>query len=70
MKSDFPDSNLFQDPLEYDSRTHHSNMDVYDRLSAEDLMQASVVMASFVYHSAMRDEKLSRKSLPEPRNRN
>ncbi len=65
-----PGFQFIQDPLEYDSRTHHSNMDVFDRLSAEDLMQASVVMASFVYHASMRDEKLPRKSLPEPRIRN
>ena len=64
-----PGFQFIQDPLEYDSRTHHSNIDVFDLLSAEDLMQASVVMESFVYHASMRDEKLQRKSLPEPRNR-
>jgi hypothetical protein len=41
-------------------------MDVYDRLLAGDLMQAAVIMASFVYHAAMRDEKLPRKPLPKP----
>jgi hypothetical protein len=40
-------------------------MDSYDRVSANDLMQASIVVASFVYHTAMRDEKLPRKPLPE-----
>jgi len=58
-----PGFQFIQDPLEYDSRTHHSNMDVFDRLQEEDIKQASVIMASFVYHAAMRDEKLPRKPL-------
>ncbi|HEU0178604.1 MAG TPA: M20/M25/M40 family metallo-hydrolase, partial [Blastocatellia bacterium] len=58
-----PGFQFIQDPLEYDSRTHHSNMDVYDRLQADDVKQASIIMASFVYHAAMRDEKLPRKPL-------
>lgn len=59
-----PAFQFIQDPVEYDSRTHHSNMDVYERLQREDLMQASVVLASFVYHAAMRDSMLPRKALP------
>jgi len=43
-----------------DSRQYHSNMDVYDRLVPEDLMANSVILATFVYHAAMRDEKLPR----------
>src|SRR5205085_10145476 len=58
-----PGFQFIQDPMEYDSRTHHSNMDVFDRLQEEDVKQASVIMASFVYHAAMRDEKLPRKPL-------
>jgi carboxypeptidase Q len=58
-----PGFQFIQDPLEYDSRTHHSNMDVYDRVQADDMKQASIIMASFVYHAAMRDEKLPRKTL-------
>jgi len=58
-----PGFQFIQDPLEYDTRTHHSNMDVLDRLQAEDVKQAAVIMASFVYHAAMRDEKLPRKAL-------
>ena len=58
-----PGFQFIQDPLEYDSRTHHSNMDVYDRVQEDDMKQASVIMASFVYHAAMRDEKLPRKPL-------
>lgn len=58
-----PGFQFIQDPLEYDTRTHHSSMDVYDRIQEEDVKQASIIMASFVYHAAMRDEKLPRKPL-------
>jgi Zn-dependent M28 family amino/carboxypeptidase len=58
-----PGFQFIQDPLEYDSRTHHSNMDVFDRLQADDVRQASVIMAAFVYLAANRDEKLPRKPL-------
>ena len=61
-----PGFQFIQDEIEYETRTHHSNMDVYDHLQAGDLMQASVIMASFVYHAAMRDEKLPRKEPPKP----
>ena len=59
-----PGFQFVQDPLEYGTRTHHTNMDSYDRVSANDLMQASVIVASFVYNTAMRDDKLPRKPLP------
>lgn len=61
-----PGFQFIQDPIEYDSRTHHSNMDVYDRIQEEDMKQAAIIMASFVYHAAMRDQKLPRKPLPGP----
>lgn len=61
-----PGFEFIQDPLEYLTRTHHSNMDVYDHLAIDDLKQAATVIASFVYHTAMRDEKLPRKPLPKP----
>ncbi|MES2704479.1 MAG: M20/M25/M40 family metallo-hydrolase [Bacteroidota bacterium] len=60
-----PGFQFIQDPLEYGTRTHHTNMDSYDRVSANDLMQASVVVASFVYQTAMREEKLPRKPMPK-----
>lgn len=60
-----PGFQFIQDGLEYGTRTHHTNMDSYDRISSNDLMQASIIMASFVYHTAMRDEKLPRKALPK-----
>ncbi len=62
-----PAFQLIQDPLEYGSRTHHSNMDLYDRLQAGDLEQASAVLAWCVYNTATRSELLPRKPLPKPR---
>ena len=61
-----PGFQFIQDPLDYSARTHHSNMDVYDRIQAGDLMQASAVIASLVYHTAVRDQMLPRKPLPKP----
>jgi Zn-dependent M28 family amino/carboxypeptidase len=61
-----PGFQFIQDPVEYSTRTHHSNMDTYDRLQASDLIQASAVMASVVYHAATREELLPRKPLPKP----
>jgi len=60
---------FIQDPLEYGTDSHHSNNDVYDRLQPEDLMKNAVIIASFVYHTANRDELLPRKPLPRPRPR-
>jgi len=45
---------------DYDVRTHHTNVDSYERINKEDLEQASVVMASLLYHAAMRDKKIPR----------
>jgi hypothetical protein len=59
-----PAFQFIQDRLEYNSRTHHSNMDVYDRVQRDDLVQMAVVVATFAYHTAMRNEKLPRKPLP------
>jgi carboxypeptidase Q len=61
-----PGFQFIQDPVEYDTRTHHSNMDVYERVQANDMMQNAVVVATFVYNAANRDEKLPRKPLPKP----
>lgn len=60
-----PGFQFIQDPIEYETRTHHSNMDVYERLQRDDMMQASVVLASFLYDAAMRDEMIPRKPLPK-----
>jgi hypothetical protein len=61
-----PGFQFIQDPVEYWSRTHHSNMDVYDRAVPADLMQASAIIATIVYQTANRDERIPRKLLPEP----
>jgi carboxypeptidase Q len=61
-----PGFQFIQDPLDYESRTHHSNQDVYERLQAADLKQAATVEAIFVYNAAMRDQMLPRKPLPHP----
>lgn len=61
-----PGFQFIQDSLEYGTRTHHSNMDVYDRLSADDLKQAAAIIASFVYNTATREEMMPRKPLPKP----
>ena len=59
-----PGFQFIQDQIEYDTRTHHSNMDVFDRIQADDMMQAATIMAAFVYQTAMRDEKIPRKPAP------
>jgi carboxypeptidase Q len=56
-----PGFQFIQDEIEYDTRTHHSNQDVFDRIQADDMKQASVVMAAFIYNAAMMDQKLPRK---------
>lgn len=57
-----PGFQFIQDPVEYDTRTHHSNMDVFDRIQADDMKQSATIMAAFLYNAAMRDEKLPRKT--------
>ena len=61
-----PGFQFIQDPIEYETRTHHSNMDVYDRLQPDDLKQMAVIVASFVYEAAMRDQMLPRKPVEKP----
>lgn len=60
-----PGFQFIQDPLAYGTRTHHSNMDVWDHAVADDLKQAATIVAGFVYHTAERDGLLPRKPLPE-----
>ncbi len=63
---DIPGFQFIQDDLDYESRTHHSNQDTYERLQAGDLKQLATVEAIFVYNTAMRDQMLPRKPLPHP----
>jgi carboxypeptidase Q len=61
-----PGFQFIQDPMDYETRTHHSNMDTYERLQPADLKQLAVVEAIFVYNAAMRDQMIPRKPLPHP----
>jgi carboxypeptidase Q len=58
-----PGFQFIQDEIEYETRTHHSNQDVFDRIQADDMKQAATIMAAFVYNAAMREEKLPRKAV-------
>ena len=60
-----PGFQFIQDPIEYRTRTHHTNMDNFERLELNDLKQMAVIVASFVYNTAQRDEKLPREELPK-----
>lgn len=60
-----PGFQFIQDPMDYGTRTHHSNQDTYDRLSEDDLKQAATIIASFVYNTSQRQEMIPRKELPE-----
>jgi hypothetical protein len=61
-----PGFQFIQDDLDYESRTHHSNQDVVERLQPADLKQIATVEAIFVYNAAMRDQMIPRKPLPDP----
>ncbi|HSL72585.1 MAG TPA: M20/M25/M40 family metallo-hydrolase, partial [Longimicrobiales bacterium] len=61
-----PGFQFIQDPVEYNSRTHHSSQDVYERIQATDMKHNAVAVATFVYLTANRPELLPRKPLPEP----
>ena len=56
-----PGFQFIQDTIEYDARTHHSNMDTFDRIQLDDMKQAATILAAFLYNAAMRDDKLPRK---------
>ncbi len=59
-----PGFQFIQDAVEYNTRTHHSTQDTYERIQADDVKQAAVIMAAFVYQTAMLDERLPRKPAP------
>jgi Peptidase family M28 len=61
-----PGFQFIQDDLDYETRTHHSNQDVYERLQAADLKQIATVEAIFLYNAAQRDQMMPRKPLPDP----
>lgn len=62
-RAGIPGFQFIQDPIDYSTRTHHSNMDVYDQLIADDLKQAATVIASIIWHTAQREELLPRKAV-------
>jgi carboxypeptidase Q len=61
-----PGFQFIQDPVEYNTLTHHSNMDTYERIQEADMKQNAVIVAAFVYQAANRDQLLPRKPLPKP----
>jgi len=58
-----PGFQFIQDAVEYDTRTHHSNQDNFDRIQTDDMKQASTIIAAFAYQTAMMDGKLPRKTI-------
>jgi carboxypeptidase Q len=65
-----PGFQFIQDPMDYGTRTHHSNQDTYDRLSEDDLKQAATIVASFVYSTSQREEMIPRVELPKAQGTN
>lgn len=57
-----PGFQFIQDAVEYDTRTHHSNQDVFDRIQADDMKQMAIILATFVYQTAMMDDKMPKKA--------
>ncbi len=62
IRAGMPGFNTVQDYTDYDVRTHHTNMDTFERLSEADLQESAILLATFAYHAAMRDEKIPRGS--------
>lgn len=62
-----PGFQFIQDPMDYDTRTHHTNMDTYERVQQADIQQMAIIEAFFVYQAATRPDKLPRKDLPAAR---
>ena len=60
-----PGFQFIQDPIEYETRTHHNNMDLYERIQEADLKQMAVIVATFAYQAANADQLLPRKPLPK-----
>ncbi|MBS1529370.1 MAG: M20/M25/M40 family metallo-hydrolase [Bacteroidetes bacterium] len=65
-----PGFQFIQDPMDYGTRTHHSNQDTYDRLSEDDLKQAATIIATFVYNTSQREEMIPRQELPKAQGTN
>jgi carboxypeptidase Q len=63
---DLPGFQFIQDEVEYDTVTHHTNQDAYERLQPEDMRKNATIAAGFAYLAANRDDKLPRKPMPAP----
>jgi hypothetical protein len=61
-----PGFQFIQDPLDYETRTHHSDMDTFDRLHQADLEQAAILEAIFLWNTSQRDAMMPRKAFPHP----
>jgi hypothetical protein len=61
-----PGFQFVQDPLDYDTRTHHTNLDLYERVFPEDVVKNAIIIASFAYEAANREQMFPRKPLPKP----
>jgi hypothetical protein len=59
-----PGFQFIQDPLDYSTRLHHTQLDSFDHASEEDLKQASVIMAAFIYNAATTEQRIPRKPMP------
>ncbi|HUX32645.1 MAG TPA: hypothetical protein VMV51_02135, partial [Gemmatimonadaceae bacterium] len=59
-----PSFQFVQDRLEYAARTHHTNMDVVDRVQPDDMKQMSTVVAAMAWLTAQRDSMLPRRPIP------
>src|SRR5262245_20788825 len=64
-----PGFQFIQDEVEYDTMTHHTNLDAYDRLQPNDMMKNATIAASFAFLAANRDDRLPRKPMPAPAGR-
>ncbi|HXG64413.1 MAG TPA: M20/M25/M40 family metallo-hydrolase [Blastocatellia bacterium] len=62
-----PGFQFIQDPIAYNTRTHHTNVDTVEHVIEDDLKISSAIVAAIAYHTAMRDEKLPREALPKPK---
>lgn len=61
-----PGFQFIQDPMDYGTWTHHTQQDVYERVSEQDSIKNAVILASFIYHAANRDQMLPRKPRAAP----
>jgi Zn-dependent M28 family amino/carboxypeptidase len=64
VKLGLPAFQFIQDPLDYESRVHHTDLDTYDHLRLDDMRQAAVVLAAMLLDAADSDAPLPNNVLP------